>query len=933
MATSTKQTMDKTKGAGARRRPNIRMMQNVMLIWLDKNINKKNEDCYNTVTQLRHGGNTVHTFTDTDRCIDFVTDSYNETVVLIISGALCQNIVPLVHDIDQLHKIFIFCKNKIRYEQWAKQWSKIKDVFTEVTPICKALKQASQQCEQNAISISFVATNGDASSNNLDQLDPMFMYTQIMKEILLTIEFDQEHVNQFIAYCRDTFDGNENQLKYVDELGRKYLDKTPIWWYTCECFLYPMLNRALRTTDVDIIIQMGFFISDLHRDVEKLYKQQLGIHLASKTFTVYRGQGLSSTDFDQMMNTKGGLLSFNNFLSTSKDRAVSFAFAESNQYNPDFVGILFIMTIDPSKSTTPFASINGVSYFQTEDEVLFSMHTVFRIGKIQSMGENSRLFQVDLTLTGEDDKDLQVLTDRIREETYPNSRGWYRLGLVLGKMGRFDKSQQVYEALLDQTTDESEKAPIYGQIASAKDGQGEYEEAIKFYGKTIEIQQQSLPPNHPQMATAHSNIGVVYHRMGDYPKALSCYEKALAIWQQSLPRNHPQMATAHSNIGVVYHRMGDYPKALSCYEKALAISQQSLPRNHPSLALSCNNIGVVYIDMGNYPKALTYYEKTLGIQQQSLPPNHPSLASAYNNIGNVYYKMGDYPKALSCYEKALKIKQQTLPPNHPSLAMSYIAHGLVYNKMKEYPKAIAFYEKALEIQKQSLPQNHPDLAMSYNNISIVYDNMDDYPKELSCYEKALEIRKQSLPPNHPDLASSYNNIGTVYYKMGDYPKALSCYEKALEIRKQSLSPNHLDLASLYDNMGVVYCNMDDESKALSSYEQSLEIRKQSLPSNHPDLAMPYNNIGVVYQNISDYPKALSYYEKALEIQKQSLPPNHPDLAMSYANIGLLYEKKGDYSKARSFLERSVNIAQQSLPSNHPNLQKYRNNIEEIKNKL
>jgi tetratricopeptide (TPR) repeat protein len=667
MATSTKQTVGKTKGAGARQRPNIRMVQNVMLVWLDKNIDDKKEDCCNTVTQLRHIGNTVHTFTDTDQCIDFVTDRYSEKVILIISGALCQNILPLVHDIAQLHKIFIFGKNKIRYEQWAKQWSKIKDVFTEVTPIYEALKQASQQCEQNAISISFVATNGDASSNNLDRLDPTFMYSQIMKEILLTIEFDQEHVNQFIAYCRDTFDGNEYQLKYVDELERKYLDKTPIWWYTCECFLYPMLNRALRTTDVDIIIQMGFFIGDLHRHIEKLHKEQLGSHLTSKTFVVYRGQGLSSTDFHQLMNTKGGLLSFNNFLSTSKDRAVSFAFADSNQYNPDFVGILFVMTIEPSKSTTPFASINGVSYFQTEDEVLFSMHTVFRIGKIQSMGENPRLFQVDLTLTGEDDKDLRILMDRIREETFPDEEGWYRLGLVLHKMGQFDKSLQVYEALLNQTTDESARARIYHQIAYAKDEQGEYEEAITFYGKSLEIYKKTLPPNHLSFAGTYNNIGMVYDKMVDYPKALPLYKKALEIRKQSLPPNHPDLASSYNNIGAVYGNMGDYPKALSSHEKALEIQKQSLPPNHPDLGTSYNNIGSLHGQMEEYTKALPYFEKALEIDQQSLPPNHPDLAMPYGNIGLLNENKFDYTKALSFYERAVNIAQQSLPANHPEL--------------------------------------------------------------------------------------------------------------------------------------------------------------------------------------------------------------------------------------------------------------------------
>jgi hypothetical protein len=270
MATSTNQTVDKTKGAGACQRPNIRMVQNFMLIWLDKDINNKKEDYCNTVTQLQHVGITVHTFTDTDQCIDFVTDSCNEKVALIISDALCQNIVPLVHDIDQLHKIFIFGKHKIRYEQWAKQWPKIKDVFTEATPIFEALNQVSQQCEQNAISISFVPIDSNTFNKNLDRLDPMFMYSQILKEILLAIKFEQQHIDEFLNYYRDMFDDNERVVENVDQLKRTYHNRTPIWWYTHEGFLYTMLNRALRTTDVDIIIKMGFFISDLHRHIEKL---------------------------------------------------------------------------------------------------------------------------------------------------------------------------------------------------------------------------------------------------------------------------------------------------------------------------------------------------------------------------------------------------------------------------------------------------------------------------------------------------------------------------------------------------------------------------------------------------------------------------------------------------------------------------------------
>jgi tetratricopeptide (TPR) repeat protein len=790
-AVKVEQTSTDSKHVPARRRINDRMVQNVLLIWLDKNIDDNSADCRNTITQLRRAVNTIKKYTDGEECIQFLETINNEKVCMIISGALGQHIVPRVHNMSQVDSIFIFCGNKKYHEQWTKEWSKIKGVFTEITPICEALKQAAQQCEHNAISISFMATSGDISKKNLDQLDPSFMYTQLLKEILLVIQFEPKHFTQFIEYCRDVLAENPAQLKNVQRLEGKYRNETPIWWYTCECFLYPMLNRTLRLMDVDIIIKVGFFIGDLHRHIEQLHQEQFGGQQTGKSFTVYRGQGMSKTEFEKMNKTKGGLISFNNFLSTSKDHKVSLGFANRAVTNPDLVGILFVMTIDPSQSTTPFASIINVSYYKgKEDEVLFAMNTVFRIGDIKPMGENQRLFQVELTLTSDNDKDLRVLTDCIRKNTFPDAEGWYRLGSVLLKLGQSDKAQEVYQILLEQATKESEKAPIYHQMGLANDNLGKYQEAITFYEKSLEIDKKTLPPNHPNLAASYNNIGMVYDNMGEYSKALSSHEKALEIKQQSLPPNHPDLASSYNNIGAVYDNMGEYSKALSYYEKALAIRQQSLPANHPDLAKSYNNIGLVYDNMGEYSKALSYYEKALAIRQQSLPPNHPDLAKSYNNIGLVYYNMGEYSKALSSYEKALEIRQQSLPANHPDLASSYNNIGLVYDDMGEYSKALSSHEKALAIKQQSLPPNHPYLAKSYIGIGLAYYSMGEYSKALSSNEKSLEIQQQSLPPNHPDLAMSYGHIGNLYSAMGQYSKAFSFCERAVNIGQQSLPANH-----------------------------------------------------------------------------------------------------------------------------------------------
>jgi tetratricopeptide (TPR) repeat protein len=70
--------------------------------------------------------------------------------------------------------------------------------------------------------------------------------------------------------------------------------------------------------------------------------------------------------------------------------------------------------------------------------------------------------------------------------------------------------------------------------------------------------------------------------MGEYSKALAYYEKALEIQQQSLPSNHPSLAFSCYNIGLLYEKMSEYRKAESFYERAVNIGQQSLPSHHPN---------------------------------------------------------------------------------------------------------------------------------------------------------------------------------------------------------------------------------------------------------------------------------------------------------------------------------------------------------------
>ncbi|CAM2727197.1 unnamed protein product [Rotaria socialis] len=111
--------------------------------------------------------------------------------------------------------------------------------------------------------------------------------------------------------------------------------------------------------------------------------------------------GLDSTRFRSM------ILSCNSFLSANKEQHAAMQFVQyAMEKSTGVMCVIFNITIDPSKISTsnnPFAIINSNTSISTENEILFTMHTIFRVSEIKQMVNNSRLWEVELPISGEQD--------------------------------------------------------------------------------------------------------------------------------------------------------------------------------------------------------------------------------------------------------------------------------------------------------------------------------------------------------------------------------------------------------------------------------------------------------------------------------------------------------------------------------------------------
>lgn len=457
------------------------------------------------------------------------------------------------------------------------------------------------------------------NTQSLESRNAMFMWFQLFIEVLLRMHHKSNTRQELIDICKQYYENNSEQLTIINEFDKTYKKENAIWWYTRECYLYRILNKALRIQDFDILFALRFFITDLSEQLTKEYERYLREIPTRDIIRVYRGQTICLDELKLIQANIGQFISMNSFLSTSLQRETALNFLDTIELNNEIDRILFEIDIDPRQKTIPFSNITCLSYFNSEDEILIMLGALFRINSINE-DKMKNIWIIHITLACEDDFYLKETFAHMKEKI-GNETNLHSLGKILTEMGEYKQAQKCYQRMI-------------------------YESQLD----------QSI---------GYSGLGWADHWLNQYDQALSNLQKSSALINDLLPDICEEKGRLYSSIGLVYWRKKEYHEALTYLNKALNIQQTILSSENSDLLATYNRLAVTYSGMNEVNKALEYYNKCLNIRLTTLPHDHPDIATSYNNIGWLYNeRIGDYVKALDYFEKALAICRKTLPSTH-----------------------------------------------------------------------------------------------------------------------------------------------------------------------------------------------------------------------------------------------------------------------------
>jgi Tfp pilus assembly protein PilF len=212
------------------------------------------------------------------------------------------------------------------------------------------------------------------------------------------------------------------------------------------------------------------------------------------------------------------------------------------------------------------------------------------------------------------------------------------------------------------------KANIQLKLGNAELNRGNFEEALKAFGKAKDIY-----PDNPHI---YHGLGLIYFYQRQYENAVVEFKKAIQL--------NPDFSDAHNNLGATYAQMKKWDGAIKEFRIALSDPFYRTPE------LAHYHIGAALMEKGELIEAVKELHAAVRIR--------PDFSRALDKHGIALFRLNRIQEAVKQFKQAIEVDPEYMTP--------YLNLGLAYMKQGKKEEAIAQFKIILE------RSNDDDLTIS-----------------------------------------------------------------------------------------------------------------------------------------------------------------------------------------------------------------------------
>lgn len=769
--------------------------ESVRMIWLGSST----RDDLEIKMMLLELNEKLQSFEDLDSCVKFIQSSNDDDVLLIITSIHSKSIVQQLISLRSSVAIFLYY-NQVTIElNECSNCPKVVGTYGTSKSLQQAIEDRINLIHRQRMTFSLFASLKSTTSD-LWRESASFLWHQLIIDVLKKMNLNEQALDDMVNLCKSYYCDNKTMLEKIEEFRRNYRSDSVIKWYTTDCFVYKLLNKAFRTDDLTLIYFFRQYIIDLCAEIEYESRKIRNEGVVK----LYRGQKMLKDEVERLKNGVGGLIAVKGFMSTSRDVNVALSFiADRFESNMEQSVLLEIQTDTMLKSII-FADIAERSAMRAEDEVLFSLNAVFVVDAVK-FDSSEQLWRINLTAT---DKGSEKVTDYLRtiqQQVDLSSPIVYFGELLWRHMGESKKAETYFKIILKTLPSDRHRdiASVHNLIGAIYHEKLDLNTALKKYEIAYAIRLKNLAKNDPHIGDSLNNIATIYQNKRQFHRSLHYYQQALDIYEkrktglflQAAAAFHLKQARTIANMGVLFRELRNVNKALKYLDKALNMYSLILPDQYPEIAKCLEYHGLIYLDKNDFDLALDFFRRALSMTEETLHTNHKHFSRLIHLIVSVHKAKGHTTEPVNFCDEQLVRQREKLDSHHPRIIylMMQKANALENENLNE---AIHINEEALRIletQNVSDQEVHCDCLLE---LARMYRLAKRYTDALSCAQNALARQQCILSPMHPSIANTLADIALLHEDLGNYDSAFKCLKESVIILESIYDSDHINVKKL-----------------------------------------------------------------------------------------------------------------------------------------
>jgi tetratricopeptide (TPR) repeat protein len=223
---------------------------------------------------------------------------------------------------------------------------------------------------------------------------------------------------------------------------------------------------------------------------------------------------------------------------------------------------------------------------------------------------------------------------------------------------------------------------------------GEGKEAVELAQMALTHAMRAFGERDYRVSAYYTALGLALRANGDLDGAWKADEQDLAISRATLGEDHPEVAVALINLGVVAAEQHRFDVSMEYESKALGMLERTLGPDHPTVGIELSNFGETLTERNRCEEAMPLFHRSLAINEKAFGADHPDAVYPLNGLGNCLILLKRPAEALAPLERALAVLEKGEPDPDALGKLRFNLARAVYQANGSRARAVALAEKA-----------------------------------------------------------------------------------------------------------------------------------------------------------------------------------------------------------------------------------------------